>query len=52
VMRGRRPKPSRIKALTGNPGKRPLNAQEPRPEPALPECPQGSARPAGGNGSA
>jgi hypothetical protein len=24
-MRGRRPKPSRIKALTGNPGKRPLN---------------------------
>jgi phage terminase small subunit len=38
-MRGRRPKPSRIKALTGNPGKRPLNAQEPRPEPALPECP-------------
>ena len=39
VMRGRRPKPSRIKALTGNPGKRPLNAHEPRPEPALPECP-------------
>ena len=38
-MRGRRPKPSRIKALTGNPGKRPLNAHEPRPEPALPECP-------------
>jgi DNA modification methylase len=39
VMRGRRPKPSRIKALTGNPGKRPLNAHEPRPVPALPECP-------------
>jgi P27 family predicted phage terminase small subunit len=38
-MRGRRPKPSRIKALTGNPGKRPLNAHEPRPAPALPECP-------------
>ena len=38
-MRGRRPKPSRIKALTGNPGKRPLNAHEPRPVPALPECP-------------
>ena len=36
-MRGRRPKPSRIKALTGNPGKRPLNAHEPRPEPALPD---------------
>src|SRR5260370_1172430 len=39
LMRGRRPKPTRIKALTGNPGKRPLNAHEPRPEPALPECP-------------
>jgi P27 family predicted phage terminase small subunit len=38
-MRGRRPKPTRIKALTGNPGNRPLNAREPRPEPALPECP-------------
>lgn len=38
-MRGRPPKPSRIKALTGNPGKRPLNAHEPRPVPALPECP-------------
>jgi P27 family predicted phage terminase small subunit len=38
-MRGRPPKPSRIKALTGNPGKRPFNAQEPRPAPALPACP-------------
>src|SRR5262249_47823821 len=38
-MRGRRPKPTRIKALTGNPGKRPLNPREPRPEPALPDCP-------------
>ena len=28
-----------IKALTGNPGKRPLNPHEPRPEPALPDCP-------------
>lgn len=25
--------------LTGNPGKRPLNANEPRPEPAIPEAP-------------
>ena len=39
MMRGRRPKPSRIKALTGNPGKRPLNPHEPRPVPAMPECP-------------
>jgi len=38
-MRGRRPKPTRIKALSGNPGKRPFNPHEPRPEPALPDCP-------------
>ena len=38
-MRGRRPKPTRLKVLTGNPGKRPLNADEPRPEPTIPECP-------------
>jgi P27 family predicted phage terminase small subunit len=38
-MRGRRPKPTRIKVLTGNPGKRPLNPHEPRPEPSLPDCP-------------
>ena len=38
-MRGRRPKPTRLKVLTGNPGKRPLNANEPRPEAATPECP-------------
>src|SRR5687767_7214789 len=38
-MRGRRPKPTRLKLLTGNPGKRALNANEPRPEPVVPECP-------------
>ena len=38
-MRGRIPKPTRLKALAGNPGKRPLNAGEPRPEIAIPECP-------------
>jgi P27 family predicted phage terminase small subunit len=38
-MRGRRPKPTRLKVLTGNPGKRPLNENEPRPEIAIPECP-------------
>ena len=38
-MRGRRPKPTRLKLLTGNPGKRPLNANEPRPEAATPDCP-------------
>ena len=38
-MRGRRPKPTRLKLLTGNPGKRPMNQDEPRPEPNIPECP-------------
>jgi P27 family predicted phage terminase small subunit len=38
-MRGRRPKPTRLKLLTGNPGKRPMNRNEPRPEEAIPECP-------------
>jgi len=38
-MRGRRPKPTRVKVLIGNPGKRPLNAQEPRPEISIPDCP-------------
>jgi P27 family predicted phage terminase small subunit len=38
-MRGRRPKPTRLKVLTGNPGKRPLNDAEPRPDVAIPECP-------------
>jgi P27 family predicted phage terminase small subunit len=38
-MRGRRPKPSRLKALTGNPGKRPLNEYEPQPDSVVPDCP-------------
>src|ERR1043166_7625259 len=38
-MRGRRPKPTRLKVLTGNPGKRPLNVAELTPEPAIPDCP-------------
>lgn len=38
-MRGRRPKPTRLKVLTGNPGKRPLNINEPHPQPNVPECP-------------
>jgi P27 family predicted phage terminase small subunit len=32
-MRGRPPKPTQLKLLTGNPGRRPLNTRE--PEPAL-----------------
>jgi P27 family predicted phage terminase small subunit len=38
-MRGRKPKPTQVKVLSGNPGKRPLNLDEPRPEPAIPDCP-------------
>lgn len=38
-MRGRRPKPTRLKVLTGNPGKRPLNCDEPQPEAQIPDCP-------------
>ena len=38
-MRGREPKPTRLKVITGNPGKRPLNLDEPSPEPAVPDCP-------------
>ena len=38
-MRGRRPKPTRMKVLTGNPGKRPLNVSEPSLDAAVPECP-------------
>ncbi len=39
-MRGRHPKPTRLKQLTGNPGKRPLNQNEPKPEPSVPDCPK------------
>jgi P27 family predicted phage terminase small subunit len=39
MIRGRRPKPSRLKYLTGNPGKRSLNPNEPMPEAAVPDCP-------------
>src|SRR5262249_31386551 len=38
-MRGRKPKPTALKLLTGNPGKRPLNPNEPQPAPELPDCP-------------
>jgi P27 family predicted phage terminase small subunit len=37
--RGRKPKPTAIKILEGNPGKRPLNDLEPQPNSECPECP-------------
>lgn len=33
------PKPTVLKILEGNPGKRPLNKNEPRPIPIAPKCP-------------
>lgn len=41
-MRGRKPKPTRIKEVEGNPGRRPLNLREPKPDfpPGLPEPPE------------
>jgi P27 family predicted phage terminase small subunit len=38
-LRGPAPKPTAIKRLEGNPGKRRLNEAEPKPEMGVPECP-------------
>ena len=38
-MRGRRPKPTLLKLVTGNPGKRAINLREPKPVPKMPEPP-------------
>ncbi|MGH3850136.1 MAG: phage terminase small subunit P27 family, partial [Pseudonocardiaceae bacterium] len=38
-MRGRKPKPTHLKLIAGNPGKRSLNRHEPKPAAALPSCP-------------
>ncbi len=37
---GRIPKPTALKELEGNPGKRPLNENEPKPEKKAPSCPK------------
>jgi len=39
-MRGRKPKPTHLKLVQGNPGKRSLNDQEPPAAPALPPMPR------------
>ena len=36
---GRKPKPTAIKIMAGNPGKRPLNCAEPTPPAGVPACP-------------
>lgn len=38
-MAGRKPKPTALKELAGNPGRRPLNQREPKPQPKLAPCP-------------
>lgn len=38
-MAGRKPVPTALRVLRGNPGKHPLNTKEPRPERGLPTCP-------------
>lgn len=38
---GRRPKPTALKKLQGNPGKRKLNEREPKPKAGDPEMPKG-----------
>ena len=37
-MAGRKPKPTAIKELEGNPGKRKLNKKEPKPDKGMPTC--------------
>jgi phage terminase small subunit len=38
-MRGRKPKPTALKLIEGNPGKRPITGSEPKPPSTLPTCP-------------
>lgn len=38
-MRGRKPKPTQLRLIEGNPGKRALNTREPKPAPKMPTCP-------------
>lgn len=40
AQRGRKPKPTALKELEGNPGKRQLNANEPKPAARAPSCPK------------
>lgn len=39
AQKGRKPKPTALKILEGNPGKRQLNMNEPQPGKKMPECP-------------
>lgn len=39
MAKGRKPIPTNLKILHGNPGKRPLPEDEPKPPPIAPDCP-------------
>ena len=39
-MAGRKLKPTAVKELEGNPGKRKLNKKEPKPDKGMPTCPE------------
>ncbi|MBC7981964.1 phage terminase small subunit P27 family [Candidatus Parcubacteria bacterium] len=39
AQRGRKPKPTAVKQFEGNPGKRPLNTNEPKPDSKSAKCP-------------
>lgn len=39
-MAGRKPKPTALKELEGNPGKRKMNTKEPVPDKGMPACPK------------
>lgn len=39
AVRGRKPKPTALKILEGNPGHRPINTKDPLPKGRLPRCP-------------
>lgn len=39
-VQGRKPKPTALKLLAGNPGKRAINKDEPKLRPAIPSCPR------------
>ena len=45
-MRGRKPVPTALRLVNGNPGKRPLNRNEPKPVVAMPTCPSHLSAPA------
>lgn len=46
-LRGPQPKPSNLRVLEGNPGHKPLNPNEPRYPPGVPDRPRGMSRAAG-----